>query len=202
MITLKAAFQKDLLDKEQEYMTLAQLLLLNKNPYWAARVIVDGQNKKVLIKNEETKEETLKPVVADKFKTLKTLADAWRMAQEIDKAIPVLEKAAKLAKDGETYILLGNLYLFEDRLDEAIVAIQNGIKKGKLKKTSQAHLVLGQAYFELENFSDAKKYFRMAARDDDKVIKKTANSWIKYAENEEVRVKNLQLRREFIQQNS
>ena len=150
----------------------------------------------------KTKEETLKPVVADKFKTLKTLADAWRMAQEIDKAIPVLEKAAKLAKDGETYILLGNLYLFEDRLDEAIVAIQNGIKKGKLKKTSQAHLVLGQAYFELENFSDAKKYFRMAARDDDKVIKKTANSWIKYAENEEVRVKNLQLRREFIQQNS
>ena len=156
----------------------------NKNPYWAARVIVDGQNKKVLVKNEETEEETLKPVVADKFKTLKTLADAWRMAQEIDKAIPVLEKAAKLAKDGETYILLGNLYLFEDRLDEAIVAIQNGIKKGKLKKTSQAHLVLGQAYFELENFSDAKKYFRMAARDDDKVIKKTANSWIKYAENE------------------
>jgi len=202
MITLKAAYQKDLLDKEQEYMTLAQLLLLNKNPYWAARVIVDGQNKKVLVKNEETGEETLKPVVADKFKTLKTLADAWRMAQEIDKAIPVLEKAAKLAKDGETYILLGNLYLFEDRLDEAIAAIQNGIKKGKLKKTSQAHLVLGQAYFELENFSDAKKYFRMAARDDDKVIKKTANSWIKYAENEEVRVKNLQLRREFIQQNS
>ena len=92
--------------------------------------------------------------------------------------------------------------MFEDRLDEAITAIQNGIKKGKLKKTSQAHLVLGQAYFELENFSDAKKYFRMAARDDDKVIKKTANSWIKYAENEEVRVKNLQLRREFIQQNS
>ena len=130
---------------------------------------------------------TLKPVVADKFKTLKTLADAWRMAQEIDKAIPVLEKATKLAKDSETYILLGNLYLFEDRLDEAIVAIQNGIKKGKLKKTSQAHLVLGQAYFELENFSDAKKYFRMAARDDDKVIKKTANSWIKYAENEEVK---------------
>ena len=51
MITLKAAYQKDLLDKEQEYMTLAQLLLLNKNPYWAARVIVDGQNKKVLVMN-------------------------------------------------------------------------------------------------------------------------------------------------------
>ena len=202
MLTLKAAYIKDLLDKESEYMALAQLLLLNKNPYWAAQVIVDGQEKQVLVKDEETEKEELKPVVKDTFKNLKVLADSWRMAQEIDKAIPVLEEAAKLAKDGETFILLGNLYLFEDRLDDAIVAIQNGIKKGGLKKTSQAHLVLGQAFFELQNFDDAKKYFRMAARDDDKRIKKTANSWIKYSENEEVRVKNLQLRREFIEQNS
>ncbi len=202
MLTLKAAYMKDLLDKESEYMALAQLLLLNKNPYWAAQVIVDGQEKQVLVKDEETEKEELKPVIKDTFKNLKVLADSWRMAQEIDKAIPVLEQAAKLAKDGETFILLGNLYLFEDRLDDAIVAIQNGIKKGGLKKTSQAHLVLGQAFFELQNFDDAKKYFRMAARDDDKRIKKTANSWIKYSENEEVRVRNLQLRREFIEQNS
>ena len=39
MITLKAAFNKDLLDKEGEYLALAQLLLLNKNPYWAAQVL-------------------------------------------------------------------------------------------------------------------------------------------------------------------
>ena len=46
------------------------------------------------------------------------------MAQEIDKAIPVLEKAASLdEKGGETYILLGNLYLFEDRIEDAIIAI-------------------------------------------------------------------------------
>ena len=52
----------------------------------------------------------------------------------------------------------------------------------------------------MENFEEAKKQFRAAARDKDKRIKKTANSWIKYAENEEVRVKNLALRRDFIQQ--
>ena len=28
------------------------------------------------------------------------------MAQEIDMAIPVLEKAAKMSKDGDTYILV------------------------------------------------------------------------------------------------
>ena len=37
MITLKAAHAKDFLDKESEYLALAQLLLLNQNPYWAAQ---------------------------------------------------------------------------------------------------------------------------------------------------------------------
>ena len=200
MITLKAAFDKDLLDKEGEYLALAQLLLISKNPYWAAQVLVAGQNKKTIIVNKDTNKEELVPVIKDTEKNLKLLADSWRMAQEIDKAIPVLEKAAKMSKDGDTYILLGNLYLFEDRIEESIRAIEAGLKKPKVKSRSQAQLVLGQAHFEIENFEEAKKQFRAAARDKDKRIKKTANSWIKYAENEEVRVKNLALRRDFIQQ--
>jgi len=200
MITLKAAFDKDLLDKEGEYLALAQLLLISKNPYWAAQVLVAGQNKKTIVVNKETNKEELVPVIKDTEKNLKLLADSWRMAQEIDKAIPVLEKAAKMSKDGDTYILLGNLYLFEDRIEESIKAIEAGLKKPKVKSRSQAQLVLGQAHFEIENFEEAKKQFRAAARDKDKRIKKTANSWIKYAENEGVRVKNLALRRDFIQQ--
>ena len=200
MLTLKAAFDKDLLDKEGEYLALAQLLLIKKNPYWAAQVLVAGQDKKVTIKDEDTGEEEIVAVVKDKEKTLKLLADAWRMAQEIDMAIPVLEKAAKMSKDGDTYVLLGNLYLFEDRMQDSIRAIEAGLKKSKVKSRSQALLVLGQAHFELQNFEEAKKQFRAAARDENKRIKKTANSWIKYAENEEVRVKNLALRRDFIQQ--
>ena len=200
MITLKAAHGKDLLDKEGEYLALAQLLLIKKNPYWAAQVLVSGQQKKVTIKDEDTGEEEVIPVLKDTEKNLKLSADSWRMAQEIDKAIPVLEKAAKMSKDGDTYVLLGNLYLFEDRMKDSIRAIEAGLKKAKVKSRSQAQLVLGQAHFELQNFEEAKKQFRLAARDDNKRIKKTANSWIKYAENEEIRVKNLALRRDFIQQ--
>jgi tetratricopeptide (TPR) repeat protein len=200
MITLKAAYQKDFLDKESEYLALTQLLLLNKNPYWAAEVLVDGQKKMVTIVDEKTKEEKIVPVVKDTEKNLKLLADSWRMAQEIDKAIPVLEKAAKISKDGQSYVLLGNLYLSEDKLKDAVDAIEKGIKKGKLKKIAQAHLTLGQAHYELQNFEEAKKQFRMAARDKDKKIKKTANSWIKYTENEESRAKNLELRRNYIKQ--
>ncbi len=190
MITLKTAYQKDFLDKESEYLALAQLLLLNKNPYWAAEVLVSGQNKMITIVDEKTEEEKLVPVVKSTEKNLKVLADSWRMAQEIDKAIPVLEKAAEMSKDGKSYVLLGNLYLSEDRVSEAVDAIKKGLKKGDI------------AYFELQEFEEAKKNFRIAARDKEKKIKTQANNWIKYTENEEIRVKNLALRRDYIQMNS
>ncbi|NCX41761.1 MAG: hypothetical protein EBX14_00665, partial [Proteobacteria bacterium] len=165
MITLKAAHAKDFLDKESEYLALAQLLLLNQNPYWAAKVLESGQKKIVTytetvkdkITGKETKIEKTGPVVRDNEKNLKLLADSWRMAQEIDKAIPVLEKAAKLSKDGKSFVLLGNLYLAEDKLDKAVDSIKKGLKKGKIDKISQVHLTLGQAYFELQKFDDAKK---------------------------------------------
>ena len=202
MITLKAAYQKDFLDKESEYLALTQLLLLNKNPYWAAEVLVDGQKKMVTIVDEKTKEEKIVPVVKDTEKNLKLLADSWRMAQEIDKAIPVLEKAAKISKDGQSYVLLGNLYLSEDKVTEAVDSIKKGLDKGKVKNLSQVYLTLGQAYFELQEFDEARKNFRIAARDKTKKIKTQANNWLKYTENEEIRVKNLALRRDYIQMNS
>jgi len=210
MITLKAAHSKDLLDKESEYLVLAQLLLLNNNPFWAAQVLVSGQKKittyqetvKDKVTGKEIKVDKTGPVVKSNEKNLKLLADSWRMAQEIEKAIPVLEQAAALSKDGKSYVLLGNLYLSEDKLNEAVDAIKKGLKKGKIDKLSQVHLTLGQAYFELQKFDAAKKEFRIAARDKDKQIKTTANNWIKYTENEEIRVKNLALRRDYIQSQS
>ena len=202
MITLKAAHAKDFLDKESEYKALAQLLLLNKNPYWAAEVLISGQKKMITIVDEKTEEEKIVPVVKDTEKNLKLLADSLRMAQEIDRAIPVLEKAASMSKDGESYVLLGNLYLSEDRVNEAVTSIKKGLEKGKIKNLSQVYLTLGQAYFELQEFEEAKKNFRIAARDKKKKIKTQANNWIKYTENEEIRVANLALRRDYIQQNS
>jgi hypothetical protein len=202
MITLKAAHAKDFLNKEGEYLALAQLLLLNQNPYWAAQVLVSGQKKLITSVDEKTKEEKIVPVVKDTEKNLKLLADSWRMAQEIDKAIPVLEQAAKISKDGKAFVLLGNLYLSEDKLDSAVDAIKKGLEKGKIKKVSQVYLTLGQAYFELQEFEMARKQFRVAARDKDKKVKTQANNWLKYTENEEIRVKNLALRRDYIQSQS
>ena len=79
MITLKAAHAKDFLDKETEYLALAQLLLLNQNPYWAAKVLVSGQQKITTYTEtkidkatgKEIKVEKTGPVVRDNEKNLK-----------------------------------------------------------------------------------------------------------------------------------
>ena len=71
------------------------------------------------------------------------------MAQEIDKAIPVLRKLQNYQKMAKHMCFLGNLYLAEDKVDKAVDSIKKGLKKGKIDKLSQVHLTLGQAYFEL-----------------------------------------------------
>ena len=76
MVTLNSAYLKDLLDKQTEYVTLAQLLLLNQNPYQAAKVLEAGRVKKVKIVDDKTKEETVTSVVLDTDKNLRLLADA------------------------------------------------------------------------------------------------------------------------------
>ena len=71
-------------------------------------------------------------MLEDNEKNLKLLADSWRMAQEIDKAIPVLRKAASLSKDGKAYVLLGNLYLGEDKVQKQSMLLKKVLRKVKL----------------------------------------------------------------------
>ena len=72
------------------------------------------------------------------------------------------------------------------------------MERGKLKNPGFAQLTLGQALFELQRFDEAKKVFTEASESEKDTIKKQAKAWLKYNENEQERVKNLELRREFI----
>ena len=101
---LEAAHDQRLLDKENEYVSLYQLLMRAEAPLKAARVIAYG------IENE---------FVEENEKHLKYLAQGWHMAQELDKAEPVYEKAAKKSEEGELYVFLGQIYLATDRYDKA-----------------------------------------------------------------------------------
>ena len=190
---LEAAHDQRLLDKETEYVSLYQLLMRAEAPLKAARAIEYG------IQNE---------FVEENEKHLKYLAQGWHLAQELDKAEPVYEKAAKKSKEGELYIFLGQIYLATDRYKKAKQALQLGLKKGKLKDPVTVNILLGQVAYELQDFEDATKFFRTAIDrlSDIKIKDKEARekkqdklrtqalNWLTYTEKEKKRVEMLDLR--------
>ena len=190
---LEAAHDQRLLDKETEYVSLYQLLMRAEAPLKAARAIEYG------IQNE---------FVEENEKHLKYLAQGWHLAQELDKAEPVYEKAAKKAKEGELYIFLGQIYLATDRYKKAKQALQLGLKKGNLKDPVTVNILLGQVAYELQDFEDATKFFRTAIDrlSDIKIKDKEARekkqdklrtqalNWLTYTEKEKKRVEMLELR--------
>ena len=148
--------------------------------------------------SEEALDKDAKPVLEEDKQNLTILAEALRSARERQAAIEIFQKLASITDDGEAYIAMGNLYYQEDMIDDAVKSIDKGLKKGKLKNPGYAQLTLGQAYFELGRFDDARDVFTKASQSKRESVKKSARAWLKYTDAEQDRVKNLQIRKESI----
>jgi tetratricopeptide (TPR) repeat protein len=175
LAAMEAAYVQDLLVKDREQVTMAYLYLNAEVPYKAARVLEKGIGQKTVV---------------DSSKTLEILGSAWRQAQELKKAVPVMEQAAAKSEKGELYCRLGSVYLDSDNFKKAIVANRKGLKRGGVKRPDSCQLVLGMAYFNTKNYKGARKAFKAAAKD--KRSRKYADQWVKYMDNEIDRQKKLQ----------
>ncbi|WP_439101525.1 tetratricopeptide repeat protein [Congregibacter sp.] len=171
---METAYVQDMLEKDGEYRNMASLFLNAEVPYKAAVVLQDG-----------LKEE----IVQDNSKNWELLAGALRQAQEVKDAIPAMEKAASMSDDGDLYARLGNIYLDADQNQKAIEAITKGLDRGGVKRPDNARLVLGMAYFNVDEYAKARDAFRAAGRDERS--KKYADQWIKYMNSELERQKSL-----------
>ena len=168
---LEATYEQNLLDKSQDLVLLSQLYLNAEVPYPAAKTLEKG------FKDE---------IVEDESKNYELAGVAWRQAQEVNKSLPMLEKAAAKSEKGELYARLGSVYLDVDKNKEAVTALTKGLKRGGVKRTDQARLALGMAYFNLGEFNSARKAFREAAKD--KRARAFAQQWLKYINSEEKRL--------------
>jgi len=171
---METAYVQEMLNKGTEQVTMAYLYLNGDVPYKAAKVLDAG------LKNES---------VEGKSKNYEILGNAWRQAQELEEAIPAMEKAAAKSDEGELYVRLGNIYLDNDQNNNAITAITKGLKRGGVKRSDTANLVLGMAYFNTKQYTQARKAFKAAGKD--KRSKKYASQWIKYMNSELERQKKL-----------
>ncbi|WOX04465.1 tetratricopeptide repeat protein [Microbulbifer pacificus] len=171
---MEAAYIAGALQKEKELLNMAYLYMGAEMPYKGAKVIDKGIKEK---KIERTS------------KNLETLAQAYQMAQELQKSIPELEAAASMSDKGDIYSRLAGIYLDLDKNDKAVDMGAKALKKGGIKRPDQLYIVLGMANANLKKYDDSLKFFKKAL--DDKRSEKFAKQWITFVESEQEREKQL-----------
>jgi tetratricopeptide (TPR) repeat protein len=154
------------LTAERDLISLASYYLEAEVPYKAAKVLDKGINK----------DKNIDPTA----KNLELLANAWRFAAEYKKSLVEMERAAQKSEEGNLLHTLATLYNANDRYKDAVRVGKEALRKGKLKRVDQVHLVIGNAYLEMGEFDSAVKSFKDAAKDERSA--KIANQWARYAE--------------------
>ena len=174
-----AAHTQGMLEKDTEFVTMAQLYLQAEVPYKAATLLQEKMDAGVVAKNE---------------KHYRLLSQAWMLSREDEKAIPALQAAAQLADDGELDLRLANSYLNIGEYGECVDSANTALRKGGLKNPDNAQISLGMCLYNLRRYEDAKTAFRNAARAPRS--QRTANQWISVIDAELERNRQIQLAEE------
>lgn len=167
LAALEVAHAQGLLGEEKEIIDLVELYLYNQLPYKAARVL------------ERALEEGS---VAPTARHWELLADSWLHARERAKAIRPLARAAELVEGGDLYVRLAQIHLEREEWKEAIAALAQGLKKGKLANPALAQLFYGIACAGEQRWVEAETALQLARKD--ARYEKIAAQWLANIERE------------------
>jgi len=157
-----AAHTQGMLEKDTEFVTMAQLYLQAEVPYKAGKLLQEKMDAGIVPKNE---------------KNYRLLSQSWTLAQEDGKAIPALQEAARLASHGELDQRLANAYLNISNYAECVKSANNAIRKGGLKNPDNMQISLGMCLYNLKRYGDAKSAFRSASKT--ARSRRTSDQWIR-----------------------
>ena len=174
--TMMAAYDAGFLTMQSDVVTLAGLLMQEEAPIRAAKVLQKGIDEKLVERTD---------------RHLRSLGQAYQLAQEVDKAIPVFEDAGKLSEDGRIYENLAQLYMEDDNFDKCVDAATNALKKGGLRKVQSVYIVRGMCEYNRDGLSRAKESF-VSCRNESRRVRDQGNqricqSWITYIDREVAR---------------
>lgn len=165
--TMEIAYQRGFVNSAADIYNLAQLYYYHGTPYKGAQLIERGIESGVL---------------KDNLRNLKFLAQSWQLAKEDEKAVPVLEAAAKLSIDGQLDAQLALLYYNLDEFDKSIHAATIALDKGNLDRPGDTIMVLGLAHYNNQNFTRALEYMSKAEEFNSSRV--VARQWRGYVEKE------------------
>ena len=156
-----ASFIQGMLEKDSEFVTMAQLFMQREVPFKAAQLLEKEMEAGRVSKNA---------------KNYRLLAQALQLAMEDERAIPALKAAAERSEDGELNVRLGNTYLNIGDHAECAKAVRAGLRKGGLKSPDNAYISLGMCLYNMKQYADAKSAFREAGKTSRS--RRVANQWI------------------------
>ena len=174
--TYEAAHALGFLNRETDMRNYAGLLMQNEVPYRASKWLQQAVDEGIV---EETS------------KNLQSLGQAYQLAQDVDAAIPVFEKAATKSDDGDIFARLANLYLEKDDYPKCNEAAEKALEKGGLRKPYSTQVIHGMCLFNRDRLTQARRVFvdaRANARQaNDRSMERMCSRWVAHIDNEKKR---------------
>lgn len=167
---VELAYHSGLLDQESEFTRLAQYYSFYNNPYRGAQMLEREMEAGNVERNADNVE---------------LLARTWFQAREHDRAVPVLQEAARLKDDGELYYQLGQTLFAREEWSEAIDALQEALERSEdlsRNDIGQCYFLIGNSRYNLGQRDLARTAFENAARYEQ--TRTAANGWLQFIQGE------------------
>ena len=145
--SLEFGLTQNLLEKENDYLLLANFYMYKEVPIEASKVINMGLKRKVIERNADN---------------LETLANAYSSSREYLKAADVLTEASKLSENPQLSFRLGQIELNLSRWQKAIDAFLSAQENGWEEEEGQIEYFIGICFIELEKLDQAVNYLSKA----------------------------------------
>ncbi|MCX2980558.1 hypothetical protein EYC98_06680 [Halieaceae bacterium IMCC14734] len=172
---VEALLDDEGLQRSQHRLSLVNLFFANGLPYKAAKLL-----------QQEIDSERIE---ANK-RNLELLSQAWYMSGEKDRAIPPLEQAAAISKEGELHMRVARLYMDDYNWQGAEIAAQKAVDISSGEQLGEALLLLGMAMVNAKNLEPAKPVLARAAEHEN--VAEWASQWLNFVATEQRRIAAMQ----------
>jgi tetratricopeptide (TPR) repeat protein len=167
LAVLEIAYRKGLLTDDRDVRRMLQQMLVRGVPYRAA-----------LIFEKEMAENRFQ----DDAEALELLSISWILAREKDRAMEPLSRAAELAATGNLYLHLAQIHVLDEEWEQAVAVLRKALAKGGLAEPGLAQLLLGIAYYNERQLTEARSWFARAQQSG--ATRKQAETWLQYVDRE------------------
>lgn len=151
LVVLELANQAGLLTEGTDLRRLADMYMLREMPIRAATLLQESIDNGVIEGDQRNYE---------------ALANSLVAAREFERSLPVLEKAGDLSDDGVLYSRMGEVSLQLEDWESAVTAFRKALDKGGVRDVPNTQMLMGIAYYEMGDYSNATTWLNRAASDE------------------------------------